>query len=305
MLQYLKKVTKEENGNTLVFAAIILVCLMGMAGLAIDGGMVYMTKSQLQKTANAAVLSGAQELTSTQQKVTNVVNDILNAHRESASLTKLDINMERKVTIDLTKQVNLTFASLFGFKRMNVTAHATAELASVGNAIGAAPLGIDQSINLEYYKSYQLKVDSSGAVSGNFGILALDRPGAKTYYQNLRHGYQDVLKIGDIVDTQTGNIAGDTRSAVQERVNGCTQPPGDYSLRNCSRILLIPVYKPYSSSTNQLKSVQIMGFAYFYITDPMSSNDTSIKGVFIKRTGNGSYVQGSVDRGAYSIRLTE
>ncbi|HEY2422151.1 MAG TPA: TadE/TadG family type IV pilus assembly protein [Neobacillus sp.] len=305
MHQYLKKITKEENGNTLVFAAIILVFLMGMAGLAIDGGMVYMTKSQLQKTANAAVLSGAQELTSTQQKVTNVVNEILTAHKESDTLTKLDINMERKVTIDLTNQVNLTFASLFGFKRMNVTVHASAELASIGNAIGAAPLGIDQSINLEYYKSYQLKVDSSGAVSGNFGILALDRPGAKTYYQNLRYGYQDVLKIGDIVDTQTGNIAGDTRSAVQERVNGCTQPPGDYSLRNCSRILLIPVYKPYTSSINQLKSVQIMGFAYFYITDPMSSTDTSIKGVFIKRTGNGSYIQGSIDRGAYSIRLTE
>jgi Putative Flp pilus-assembly TadE/G-like len=305
MLQFFKKIMKEENGNILVLAALTLVFLMGMAGLAIDGGLVYMTKSQLQKTANAAVLSGAQELTNTNQKVTTVVNDILTAHKESASLTNLEINMGNNVKITLMKHVKLTFASLFGFNNMDVTAHAAAGLQAIGSSIGAAPLGIDQSITLEYYKSYQLKVTSSDVTSGNFGILALGGTGAATYSDNLTYGYQNELKIGDIINTQTGNIAGDTRNAINLRVNGCTQPPGDYSLRNCSRILLVPVYKPYSISSKQLKSVQITGFAYFYITNPMSSTDTSITGVFIKRTGNGSYVEGSVDRGAYSIRLTE
>lgn len=305
MLPFFKKIVKEQKGDTIVLAALTLVGLMGMAGLAIDGGLGYMTKSELQKTANAAVLSGAQELTSTQDNVNTVVNNILTAQSETSSLANLEITMGDNVKITLTKQVDLTFTKLFGFKKMKVTAHASAGLQTIGSSIGAAPLGIDESTPLEYLKSYQLKVDSSGVVSGNFGILALNGPGAKTYYQNLRYGYQSELKIGDIVDTQTGNIAGDTRSAVQERVDGCSQPPGDYSLRNCSRILLVPVYKPYSSSSNQLKSVQITGFAYFYITDPMSSKDTSITGVFIKRVGNGSHVDGSVDRGAYSIRLTE
>ncbi|MEH7073678.1 TadE/TadG family type IV pilus assembly protein [Neobacillus drentensis] len=301
----IKKILKEERGNALIFGIGALVILLGVAGFAIDGSLLFMKKSQLQKEANAAVLSGSQELTNTEQKVKDTVQYILNAHKDSSALEKLDIEMGKKVAITLKKSVKLTFASLFGFEKIDVKAHAATGLTTIGKAVGAAPLGIDESIPLEYYKTYLLKVDSSGVTSGNFGVLALSGPGAKTYEQNLRYGYQDELKMNDIIDTQTGNIAGSTRSAINERVIGCSQPPGDYSLRNCSRILLIPVYKPYSFDTNQLKSVKITGFAYFYITDPMSSTDTSIKGVFIKRAGQGSYVEGSKDRGAYSIRLTE
>lgn len=299
------RMLKEERGNALIFGIGALIILLGMAGLAIDGSLLFMNKSQLQKEANAAVLSGSQELTNTEQKVTTTVQYILNAHKDSASLEKINIDMGKKVAITLKKTVKLTFSSLFGFENMEVKARAAAGLAAIGNAVGAAPLGIDESIPLEYYKTYQLKVDSSDSLTGNFGILALGGPGAKTYEENLRYGYQSGIKVGDIIETQTGNIAGSTRSAIQERVNGCTQPPGDYSLRNCSRIILVLVYKPYNYGDGQMKQVQVSGFAYFYITDPMSSQDTSIKGVFIKRTGLGSYVEGSKDRGAYSIRLTE
>ena len=41
----------EESGNTIILAALSLLVLLSIAGLAIDGGMVYMKKSELQKTA--------------------------------------------------------------------------------------------------------------------------------------------------------------------------------------------------------------------------------------------------------------
>lgn len=305
MRNFFTRMAIEERGNVLILAAISLMAIMFMAGLAIDGSMLYMSKSALQKEANAAVLSGAQDLTNTEQQVTDTVQYILNAHNDPNALANLNMTMGQNVAVTLTKPVNLTFARLFGFNKVNVTAHAAAGLQAMGESIGVAPLGIDQSIPLQYYQTYQLKVDSTGVVSGNFGVLALGGPGANTYLQNLLYGYQNEVKIGDILNTQTGNIAGDTRTAVNQRVNGCTQPPGDYSMRDCSRILLVPVYKPYSSSSNQLQSVQITGFAYFYITNPMSSTDTAITGVFIKRAGLGTYVEGSQDKGAYSIRLTE
>jgi hypothetical protein len=305
MRNFIKKLLKDEKGNVLILGAISLMTILCMAGLAIDGSLIYMEKTKLQKVANAAVLSGAQELPNTEQKVTSTVQSILDSHQAASTLTNLEINMENKVAISLTKTVDLTFMKLFGFEKVDVTAHASAGINAIGNAVGAAPLGIDESVPLEYYKPYQLKVDTSGVQAGNFGILALNRPGAKTYEENLRYGYQDELKLGEIVDTQTGNIAGSTRDGIQERVNGCSQPPGDYSMRDCSRILLVPVYIPYSFDSNQLKSVKITGFAYFYITDPMSSTDTSIKGVFIKRAGAGTFEVGAKDRGAYSIRLTE
>ena len=289
----------------LVLTALSFVCLLAMTGLALDGGFIYMTKSKLQKAANAAVLSGAQELTNKQEKVEQVVQDILAAHHESDSLDGIDITMNKRVGIDLTKSVKLIFLPIVGFNKVDVKVHAAAGLSPMGRAAGAAPLGISQDTPLEYYKEYQLKVDSSGVDSGNFGILALGGPGARTYSENLLYGYQDEIKLGDVIDTQTGNIAGYTRDAIQQRINSCTAAADDYNERDCSRILLIPVYTPYEYGPNQLKSVKVTGFAYFYITDPMSSMDTSVTGIFIKRAGTGFYQEGSLDMGAYSIQLTE
>lgn len=304
-MKFIRKLYKREDGNAILLVALAFMGLLGMAGLAIDGGLLYMTKSHLQKVANSAVLSGAQELTNQEDKVNTIVMDILKSHKEESTLKNMEIEMERKVSVNLNKPVKLSFARLFGFETMDVEVHAAAELRTMGRAVGAAPLGIDDRIPLEYYNTYQLKVDSSGVEYGNFGVLALGNTGAKTYEDNLRNGYQDELKVGMILEAQTGNIAGKTKEVIQERVNGCTESPRDVHDRDCSRILLVPVYKPYEQDQNQLKSVKITGFAYFYITDPMDSKDTSIKGIFIKRAGTGFEESGSIFKGAYSIRLTE
>ncbi len=303
---HFERLIKEERGNALVLTALSLVFLLVMTGLALDGGYLYMTKSKLQKAANAAVLSGAQELTNSEEKVDEVVQNILANHDESGSLDGvISVQMNDRVAINLKKSVKLNFLQVLGFDKVDVKVHAAAGLAPLGRAAGAAPLGISQDTPLELYKEYQLKVDSSGVSSGNFGILALGGPGARTYEQNLLYGYQEEIKIGDIIDTQTGNIAGDTRDAIQQRINSCSAEEGDYEERDCSRILLIPVYAAYDYDQNQVKSVKVIGFAYFYITQPMSSTDTAVSGMFIKRAGTGFYQEGSLDDGAYSIRLTE
>ncbi|MCA1030988.1 pilus assembly protein TadG-related protein [Bacillus timonensis] len=301
----MKEMIRNEKGNAIILVSLALMGLLAMAGLVIDGGMVYMTKSHLQKVANSAVLSGAQELTNKEEEVNRVVTKILSSHQEQASLIETKITMGKKVEVDLKKPVRLAFSKLFGIENVDVYAHAAAELGVMGRATGAAPLGIEDSIQLEYFKEYKLKVDSSGVEHGNFGVLALGGPGASTYEDNLRYGYRDEIKVGDIIDTQTGNIAGKTRLAVKERVDGCQHTESSMFDRNCSRVILIPVYKAYNQTSNQMKQILVTGFAYFYITDPMNSKDTSITGMFIKRTGTGFTEPGSVDRGAFSIRLTE
>ncbi|MDP4162008.1 MAG: Tad domain-containing protein [Bacillota bacterium] len=305
MSRFFKRFLQNENGNAILFVGIALMGLLGMAGLAIDGGLVYMTKTSLQKTANAAVLSGAQELTNNDDEVSKIVHTILDHDNQSDTLKSLQITSGSKVAVDLTKSVKLSFARLFGFDHMDVTVHSAASLGKLGRAVGAAPLGIDESIPLEFNKIYQLKTDSSGVEAGNFGVLALGGPGASTYEDNLRNGYQEEIKIGDLINTETGNIAGKTRSVVQERINGCPENPRNIFDRNCSRVILVPVYKPYNFTGNQMKQIKITGFAYFYITDPMDPKDTSIKGMFIRRAGLGYYDEASKDKGAYSIRLTE
>ena len=57
-----KKVVGEEKGSVMVMVVIGLIVLLGFAGLVIDGGSLYMTKSRLQNAADAAALAGAQSL---------------------------------------------------------------------------------------------------------------------------------------------------------------------------------------------------------------------------------------------------
>jgi hypothetical protein len=282
-----------------------MIGMLIAAGIAIDGGTLYMTKSELQKAANASVLSGAQEVLNDPVKVEEIVGEVINKHGSNIKILNIQIDVNEKVAIKVEKEVSLPFLKILGKDKASVTANAAAEIGIMGRASGAVPLGIDDNIQLDYYKQYKLKVDSTGVEFGNFGVLALGEVGAKTYEYNLRNGYDGELKVGDIIVTQTGNVAGKTRSVINERVNGCYENPRDVNVRNCSRVILIPVYSPQKIDQNQMKEVMIKGFAYFYITDPMSSIDTSITGIFIKRTGTGFEEPNASDRGAFSIRLTE
>lgn len=296
---------REQQGSAVILVSFALVGLLGMTGLVIDGGTLYMTKSHLQKAANAAALSGAQELTNDDSAVSEVVNEVLQAHQEQESLAEMNIENDKKVSVYLKKDVPLSFVKIFGWDSALVEVKASADIQTMGSAMGAAPLGIDDSIILEYGVEYKLKVDEEDEDTGNFGILALGGTGSSTYEDNLKNGYQNVIEVGDILETQTGNVAGKTKDGVRARIDACPYPSGETHHRDCPRVILIPVYKPYNHDQNQLKEVQVTGFAYFYISEPMNNQDKAIVGKFIERAGTGIASPDTVNKGAYSIRLTE
>lgn len=308
MMKFLKsRIMKEESGSALVLFTLSFMVILGIAGLVIDLGIAYNTKSHLKKAADAAVLSGAQELTNSSDAVKKVVEDILDAHKENGSLKEMDImpNGENKLRVALEKDVPMYFLKLFKVNSIKVSAASAASLAPISRGDGAVPLGIDDSIPLVYMQEYTLKVDSGDSSYGNFGILALSGPGAQLYEQDLQYGYKGELKVGDIIDTQTGNIEGKTRDAINARIAGCSYTANDINHRDCPRIVMILVYKPYNVQANQLKQVKITGFAYFYIKQPMGKSDSSITGYFIRRAGTGYGDENIRDNGAYAIKLTE
>ena len=53
---------RNDSGQALVFVALILTVLVGMAALVIDGGSWYQADRRLQTAADAAALAGAQDL---------------------------------------------------------------------------------------------------------------------------------------------------------------------------------------------------------------------------------------------------
>lgn len=54
---------RHQRGAVAVIAAITLPVLIGFAGLALDGGRLYMQKTELQNAADACALAAARELT--------------------------------------------------------------------------------------------------------------------------------------------------------------------------------------------------------------------------------------------------
>ncbi|MFC3041554.1 pilus assembly protein TadG-related protein [Virgibacillus xinjiangensis] len=296
-------VPKREDGSVIVLVAVAMAAMLMMVGLVIDGGNLYVSKSHLQKTANAAALSGAQEVVNDRAAVETVVDDILASHEEQASLSEPPIISETEIQVNLKKDVPLFFASLFGVESLPIQVEAKAGLNPIGEAKGAVPLGIHEQVELVYGDAYELKVDAGDSQNGHFGILALQGPGAKNYEETLKYGFDEALKVGDVVNTQTGNIAGPTRDGVNHRINNSPNDIEGYIPRDSDRIMLVLVYNTDGVSQG---SVRITGFAYFYLEEQMGKNDDSIRGKFIEYAGSGMAGDSNPpDYGAYAIKLEE
>lgn len=313
LFRRLRHLPADERGSALLFTGLALATLLAIAGLAIDGGTLYAVKSRMQKAANASVLSAAQELTVSETSVNQVLLETLGKHGEQVHIESSSIQMRDKVSVWLAQDVSLGLSRIIGIDSATVRVKAAAELAVLKAGEGVVPVGIDQTLyySMDYYKEYSLKVDESGVNTGNFGILALGDNGAEIYEKNFKYGYQSELSIGDRVYTQTGNVSGKTKMGVEYRMDQCTSPyqpsPGVSLDRTCGRIILLPIYKPYTYESGQLKQVEIVKFAYFYVTRPFSNSTKEIFGMFVEFSGRG--IAGTKPepnyKGAYAIRLTE
>jgi len=312
------KLIKDEDGVGVVWFALSFIAVIFIAGLAIDGGRLYETKSELRKAADAAVLSGAQNLTLSDSFVTDLVNQILAAHNEQGSLKDLPQIThqvdESKVTVTLERSVPLYFMKLFGFSSTPVSITSSAAIYPLIKTTGIVPFGIDESMITSdpdlYNKTVELKVDSGDEVYGNFGIEALSGVGGKLYEDALMYGYDSDIDVSDpnnpvIIDTQTGNVQQKTVKGVNYRISQSPYAEGDTSHMDDPRIITILVYTPYKVTTNQLKSIKVIDFAYFYLDQPMSKTDSTVKGHFIRMVGKGIGKKGAFDAGAYGVKLVE
>jgi hypothetical protein len=58
----LRGLPADENGNVIVYVSVTAAVLLGMVGLALDGGRAMITHSEAQAAADAAALAGASQL---------------------------------------------------------------------------------------------------------------------------------------------------------------------------------------------------------------------------------------------------
>ncbi len=130
----LARLGKPIPGQVLVMFALMLVCLVGMTGLAIDGGMAYLEKRRAQSAADLAALAGAVDLPGA--PVSSVANATDYAAKngytdgtESASVSVVTPYKGNPAQLEVTvrRDVQMTFMRLLGFDQVNVGARAVAQ----------------------------------------------------------------------------------------------------------------------------------------------------------------------------------
>ncbi len=135
----MKRLLINEDGQAIVLLALLLVVLLGFTALAIDVGMVALTKSRMQNAADAAALAGAQDLhiSSSEAIKTAITYAGKNGMKATVDYPTFDgdavdaetpfESQSNVIRVKCTRKVSYTFIQVFGFKTIDVSAYAIAQ----------------------------------------------------------------------------------------------------------------------------------------------------------------------------------
>jgi Flp pilus assembly protein TadG len=127
---------RAEAGQALVYVAVMLPLFFSIVGLAVDGGVVWGARRELQNIADAAARAGAMQidLAAYRQSAGEViVLDPASAQETAAGylagipdLTAEVKADQRRVTVSVSRDVPLSFLRIAGFQSVRIGAVAPA-----------------------------------------------------------------------------------------------------------------------------------------------------------------------------------
>jgi Flp pilus assembly protein TadG len=280
----LKKLKHDQNGSVLVLAVAAMLAILGVTAFVVDVGNMVLEKRRLQSACDAAALAASRELPSyavTEERAFEYLA-LNNVPSENATVI---INSDKtKVTVEASKKVEHFFAQVLGKNSTTVSARAAAVYGSIKGMKGVVPFGIPDQI-LRYGEEYTLKAGSHDEYGpGNYGPLALEFRGASNYTNNLKNGYSGMVKVGDWILTEPGNMSGPTEEGVTYRLNKCPHTPEctiDHYHPDCPRVMIVPIFDP--TSLQGRSEVHIVGFGVFLLKGVAGSgNKSTVTGYFLE-----------------------
>ncbi|MBM7557195.1 pilus assembly protein TadG-related protein [Halanaerobacter jeridensis] len=277
----------EEKGTVIVLVAFLMLIFLVLLALVVDVGMLYLERIELVNTLDAVVLSGVQELPDDPLAAEDIAQEYAANNGLDSGQVTINVIASNQIEATGKENVAMNFAPAIGIEEVEITSTSKAQISQVNAVTGIVPFGIVQQ-NFVYGESYYLKYgagDPANAqgLNGNFGALALDGTGAKNYEDNIKHGYDSQLKVGDEVTTEPGNMSGPTRKGVEYRVDQCNHVPGcsyDTVKPDCPRLLYVPVIDDLG---NGRSTSEVVGFAAFFLEGMDKEQGNSyVEGRFIK-----------------------
>ena len=179
----------NECGQSMVLTLVFVTVLIAIAGAVIDVGSWYQTHREMQATADASALAGAQELPLSAGNARAQALEY--ARRNQGGVNGEDIEITSTLTPNDTIKVTArtqapgVFTRLMGLDSVTARATAKARVGNLGNAKWAAPIGVDYrhddlncnpgtppTCSPDFFKATEITFDRSGP--GAFRLLNID-----------------------------------------------------------------------------------------------------------------------------------
>ena len=299
----------------MVFLALAMVGVVGIAALGIDVFYIYWNKNRLQSGTDAAALAGATYLSGVTFAgkngscvySTNARNAAcsyaLNDGVLLSELTSLVANTNNQsMTVSATRQVSAMFARVVGIQNFTVSATSVAVLYGLASASNVAPIGLDSGTTYTYGQS--IVIHSGGCGPGCWQGLALGGNGGSVFRQNLASGCSCTINVGDMLTSEPGAKVGPTGQGVSQRVaaGNASDPNGTWSSHtlNDVRATVLPVVN--WNGCNGRCRVPVTGFAEVWIS---GSSGSDINAVFIRQVSPGTPGSSGTNMGAVHAQLTQ
>jgi Flp pilus assembly protein TadG len=335
----------REAGQTLVLFVVLLMGLLGVAGLAIDYGFWALNKNQVQSAADASALAGASQIPAGQASAGNTAqaqyqkNGVAGDSVTVAPSTNLKAN--DSVTVNASRDVATWFTSVFGVNSVTVkgTARATLESFTSVNGVNVMPWGV---LKASYVPGLPYPIYTKDTANANNGALSLPYvqsascpvPNGANIYSDEIAGTTPVcpVSVGESLDTKPGNNAGPTAQGLNTRIttwqtlNQIVRFNADGTTTllepNSPQLIVIPVLTNPSGQSvwpnGSSSPMTVVGFAWFVITscgNPVNpsycsnSDGKQVNGVFVNLDSSASMgTPGPYDPSsntAFTVELTQ
>jgi Flp pilus assembly protein TadG len=303
---------RDERGQAMVLTVFFAMALLGMAALVLDVGAWFRAHRNLQATADAAALAGAQALPTDTGQANALASQY--ANKNQANLAGMSVDFSSDISSNDTIKVHVQkpaegfFSKIFGIDSVDEGASATARVAGMKSALYVAPIVVNKKHPMLnncggpcYGPNYSttIPVAATGA-PGAFGLVNLapssqGTTGASQLAEWIENGFDKYLDIGGYASDPGVKFNSNTiQDAMDVRLN--TE-------------MLFPVY---DTLTGQGSNAQyhIIGWVGFYIqgVDPQG-NTGHVTGYFTKVIWTGIQAStaagGGPNFGARSVQLID
>jgi Flp pilus assembly protein TadG len=308
----LKSLKRDQRGQAFVVTALMLTSLLGLTALVLDVGSWFRAHRQLQATADAAALAGAQALPDDPGQASGLANDY--ATKNTSGLQGVTISLSQTYVSNDTIKVHVKkpaegfFSKVFGVDSVDEGASATARVAGMKSALYVAPIVVNQQHPMLtgcngpcFGSSYQttIPVGQTGA-PGAFGLVNLDpqsggTSGASTLADWIEHGFDKYLDIGGYASDPGVKFNSNT---IQDAMN-----------TRIGTEMLFPVYDTLSGQGANAQ-YHIIGWVGFFITGvDKQGNNGNVSGYFTRVIWTGIQASsaggGGPNYGARAVQLVD